>query len=255
MAENTLIEWADHTQNFWIGCQKVSPGCDGCYAEADFDLRKHWVKWGPHGKRRRTAESTWKLPFRWQRKAAEFVHTHGGRQRIFCSSLCDVFDNHRTVLPEWRAAAWETIRSTPDLDWMLLTKRPENIAKMLPPDWGNGWHNVWLGATMENQQWFDRRWPILAAIPAVVHFVSVEPMLGPVSIAAARPSCIICGGETSQGEHKARPMSLAWARALRDECVAAGVPYFFKQTTDKGPIPDDLMVRQFPTIDKARAVA
>ena len=104
MTEDTSIEWADHTQNFWIGCQKVTEGCDGCYAEADFDLRKHWVKWGPHGERRRTAESTWKLPFRWQRKAAEFFHTHGRRQRIFCSSLCDVFDNHRTVLPEWRAA-------------------------------------------------------------------------------------------------------------------------------------------------------
>jgi protein gp37 len=256
MADVTEIAWADSTHNPWIGCQKVTEGCELCYAEADFDHRKHWVQWGPHSERRRTSESTRRQPFTWQRQAAKFVLVHGRRRRVFCGSLCDVFDNHRTVLPEWRDELWETIRSTPDLDWMLLTKRPENIAKMLPANWGSGWRNVWLGATMENQRWFDHRWPILSAVPAIVHFVSCEPMLGPVTIGDARPDWIICGGESSQGKRKARHMDLAWARSLRDECAAAGGAYFFKQVTDKGPIPDDLLVRQFPTpATKARAAA
>jgi protein gp37 len=114
---------------------------------------------------------------------------------------------------------------------------------MLPADWRNGWPNVWLGTTCEDQQHFDRRWPILRDVPAVVHFISYEPALGPLEIGVARPSWIICGGESGGG---ARYMEPAWARALRDECAAAGVAFFMKQMTRKRPIPDDLLVRQFP---------
>jgi protein gp37 len=162
-----------------------------------------------------------------------------------------VFDNRA---PDGaRDDLWQLIRATPQLDWLLLTKRPENIAKMLPADWSSGWSNVWLGTTCEDQAHFDRRWPILRAVPAAVRFISYEPALGPLSIGSARPSWIICGGESGAG---ARYMESAWARALRDECAAAGVPFFFKQMTGKKTIPDDLLVRQFPTpATTARAAA
>lgn len=240
MAEQSKIEWTDHTFNPWEGCQKVSPGCDNCYAE-ERDCRFHGGKhWGPHAPRRRMSESYWRQPHKWQRNADAF-HERGRRQRVFCASLADVFDNKA---PEGdRERLWQTIRDTPTLDWLLLTKRPENIAKMLPPDWGEGWSNVWLGSTMEDQDNFNRRWPVLAAIPAAIRFVSYEPALGPLTIDEARPDWLICGGETGTNR---RYMPTEWARALRDECAAVGVPFFMKQMTGKAPIPDDLLVRQFP---------
>ena len=243
MAQNSKIEWCDHTHNPVYGCQKVSPGCDHCYAETMMDHRYHKVEWGPHGKRIRTSEANWRKPYTWAKKAGCFQAQHGRRQRVFCASLADVFDNR---WPDGtREDLFRVIRDTPQLDWMLLTKRPENIAKMLPADWGNGWPNVWLGTTCEDQQYFNRRWPILREVPAVVHFVSYEPALGPLVIGDARPTWIICGGESGAGR-RTRHMEPAWARALRDECVAAGVAFFMKQMTRKSPIPDDLLVRQFP---------
>jgi protein gp37 len=241
MAENSKIEWTDHTFNPWVGCQKVSPGCDHCYAEA-WAKRTGSVEWGPHGERRRTTPDYWRNPHRWVRKAK------GARKRVFCASVADVFDNRAPAGA--REDLFELIRATPQLDWLLLTKRPENIAKMLPAAWGSGWPNVWLGTTCEDQHHFDRRWPIIGDVPAVVHFVSYEPALGPLRLGDARPSWVICG-ESGAG---ARYMEPAWARALRDECAAAAVPFFFKQMTGKKPIPDDLLVRQFPTLDaQARA--
>lgn len=258
MGENTAIEWADHTFNPWIGCTKVSPACDHCYAEA-WDargLQGQPTRWGPHASRTRTSAANWRKPLAWNRQAED----EGRRYRVFCASLADVFDNHRSIENQWRDDLWKLIYATPHLDWLLLTKRPQNIAKMLPdhygaPAWGDGWPNIWLGTTVENQEEADRRIPVLLSIPAKVHFLSCEPLLGPVDLTELeRPEwpgtgifsaleCdvdpaddgewggrtikwVICGGESGPG---ARPMHPDWARSLRDQCQAAGVPFLFKQ--------------------------
>lgn len=176
MAENSKIEWTDHTFNPWIGCTKVSPGCDNCYAEARMDHRLKQVQWGPHGERKRTSAAYWRAPMAWDRKAA----AAGVRHRVFCASLADLFDN--AVPSEWRADLFDLIKATPNLDWLLLTKRPQNIAKYLPSDWDSGYPNVWLGTSVENQTEADRRIPELLNVPAVVRFLSMEPLLGPVDL-------------------------------------------------------------------------
>jgi protein gp37 len=235
MGENSKIEWTDHTFNPWIGCQKVSPGCDHCYAEAMMDHRYHKVEWGPHGERKRTSEANWRKPRHWAKAARDT----GKRPRVFCASLADIFDNQ--VPHQWRDDLWALIDQTPQLDWLLLTKRPENIAKMLP-EYGQP-RNVWFGMTAEDQEHFDRRWRIFRQLDATVLFVSYEPALGPLKLGFAAPDWIICGGESGKG---AREMDPIWARSLRDECAAHGTPFFMKQMTGKAPIPDDLLVRQFP---------
>ena len=247
MAEQTAIAWTDHTFNPWWGCTKVSPGCDHCYAET-LDRRTGGRHWGPHAARRRTSEKNWHQPLRWN-QAAERA---GVRRRVFCASMADVFDN--AVPAAWRADLWDLIRATPSLDWQLLTKRPQNIEKMLPPDWGLGWSNVWLGTTVENQVEANRRVPILLDVPAAIRFLSCEPLIGPVDLRSidlvggheevlplgagwlgrlvpgeeegSRIGWVICGGESGAG---ARPMHPDWARSLRDQCATAGVPFFFKQ--------------------------
>lgn len=182
MAENSKIEWTHHTFNPWIGCQKVGPGCDHCYAEEMMDTRYGRVEWGPHGDRSRTKPGYWKKPLAWDRDAA----AAGERRRVFCASLADVFDNHRSILPEWRDELWELIGKTPNLDWMLLTKRPGNIANMLPVpfDFDRLYPNVWLGCTIVNQEEADRDIPKLLAVRAKVRFLSMEPLLGPVDLTA-----------------------------------------------------------------------
>ncbi|BEV44737.1 phage Gp37/Gp68 family protein [Afipia carboxidovorans] len=229
MAENSAISWCDHTQNFWIGCTKVGPGCDHCYAERD-NARRKWVEgWGPGAPRRRT--KTWGDPLRWDRAAALM----GRRPRIFCSSLADFFDNE--VDPAWRTEAWGVIRCTPHLRWMILTKRIGNAAKMLPLDWPLS--NVGLLATVVNQAEADRDIPKLLATPAMWRGLSIEPMLGPVDIShwltgheGIGLDWVICGGES--GPH-ARPMHPSWPRSLRDQCAAAGVAFHFKQWGEWAP--------------------
>jgi protein gp37 len=245
MAENSKIEWTDHTFNPWIGCTKVSPGCDHCYAES-MAKRYGWVTWGPHGERKRTSVANWRKPLQW----AKAARGTGKRPRVFCASLADVFDNQ--VPTEWRSDLFTLIASTPELDWLLLTKRPQNLAKMFPV---GPWDNIWLGTTAEDQKHYDERWPILAKQRNVpVRFISYEPAIGPMDLfstaivldhpAKMFPDWIICGGESGPG---ARMMNPTWARDLRDQCHhLGGVAYFFKQMTGKKPIPDDLMIRQFP---------
>lgn len=236
MGENSRIEWTTHTFNPWIGCQNVSPGCDHCYAEA-MSNRYGWTTWGPHGERKRTSEANWRKPRQWARAAK------GSRPRVFCASLADVFDNR--VPDAWRSDLFALIEDTPELDWLLLTKRPENIAKMLWPKWDNGLpFNIWVGATCEDQKHYDRRWPVLARVPAAVRFISYEPAIAPLTIVWGAPDWIICGGESGP---RARLMDPAWARAVRDQCADSGIAFFAKQMTGKAPIPDDLLVRQFPS--------
>lgn len=242
MAENSLIEWCNHTFNPWWGCTKVSAGCTNCYADA-LDHRTGGGHWGPTGDRRLTKD--WSGPRRWDRAAMESCRPH----RVFCASMADVFDDHRSILPEWRDRLWDLIRETQHLDWLLLTKRPENIATMLPPDWGAGWDNVWLGASVEDQTTADERIPHLLDVPAAKRFLSCEPLLGPVDLEkpiAGLPrnywnywienfnpiDWVIVGGESGP---KARPMHPDWARDLRDQCYDTGTAFFFKQWGEWSP--------------------
>jgi protein gp37 len=256
MAEKTEIAWCDSTHNEWVGCQKVSAGCDNCFAEALMDTRYHRVEWGQRkmlgvapsvGTRSLTSLANRRKPHSWQRRAAAFRAEHGRRQRVFCSSLSDIFDNQ--VPDEWRVGLWETIRATPDLDWLLLTKRPENIEKMLPVSWHDDfdlWQHVWLGTTCEDQAAYDKRWPILRDIPARVRFISYEPAIGPLDIRAGHdvfPEWLICGGESGP---KARDMPEDWADAVRFDCGVVGTAFFMKQMSRLAPIPHRLMVREFP---------
>ena len=242
MGQATGIEWCDHTYNPWMGCTKVSPACDHCYAEAQEDARYGRVEWG--GPRRRTSEATRRAPSRWDREAA----AAGERRRVFCMSLGDFWDNQ--VPDEWRIEALNVIRQCRSLDWLILTKRPQNILKMLPTDWGSlGWSHVWLGATVENMVEARRRIPILLRVPARVHWLSVAPLLEPLDL---RPwlGCgidwIVVGGET--GAKDARYMEPDWARDLRDQCSDTGAALFLKQMWKRQPIPADLMVREYPAL-------
>ena len=131
---------------------------------------------GPHAPRKRTSEQNWKNPIKWNAEARAFKREHGRRPRVFCASLADVFDNQAPS--EWRKDLFALIRECRRLDWLMLTKRPQNILKMLPADWGDGYRNVWLGATAEDQTYFDQRWKYLQNIPAVIKFISYEPALG-----------------------------------------------------------------------------
>lgn len=265
MGENSKIEWTEHTFNPWMGCTKVSPACDGCYAEALMDLRYGKVQWGPHGERVRTAPTNWKQPIKWDKAAA----AAGTRPRVFCASLADVFDNQ--VPPEWRADLFALIRSTPNLIWLLLTKRPQNIVKMVAAIEGGLPPNAALGTTVEDQQRANLNVPALLGAkqqcnPAFA-FLSCEPLLGHISLHAlnlhtdfpsnalrgvrcvpdgsaegfhnepmAKIDWVITGGETDQGKHKARPAHPDWFRSLRDQCAAAGVAFHFKQWGEWKPL-------------------
>lgn len=281
MAENSKIEWCEHTFNPWRGCTKVSPGCAHCYAET-LSKRNPRVlgEWGPGKPRVLASEAMWQQPLKWNREAGlawknwtTAVDARAGdsgpmptRPRVFCASLADWLDDEVPI--EWLARLLQLIHDTPNLDWLLLTKRPQNWAvrclataihmagyrdgqissrgptatEMSGGDmvwiWGkegNPPANVWIGTTVEDQARVDERIPHLLQIPAKVLFLSCEPLLGHVAIRAGcswslEDDCgihwVICGGES--GPH-ARPMHPDWARGLRDQCRAAGVPFFFKQ--------------------------
>jgi protein gp37 len=267
MAENSKIEWCDHTFNPWVGCTKISPACDNCYAESWAYRAGRANLWQGH--RSRTSEANWREPLKWNRKAQEA----GVRARVFCASLADVFDNQ--VPEEWRLDLYKLIRDTPHLDWMLLTKRPQNIKKFFPQD-GAAWTNVWLGTTVENQEQVSRLDHLLAN-KAAMYFASCEPMLEPLDIkkylmgeeehgvdwsrevGSKVGACIgwrsgldmvICGGESGSGA-RIWPGFFDAARSLRNQCRAYNVAFFMKQTQGVSkrsmpPIPDDLMIREIP---------
>lgn len=228
MAQVTGIEWADATANFWIGCTKLSPACDHCYAERDWGeggLRAR-VTWGPHGDRSKAkagASTCRKL----QREAADFYAEHGRMRRVFVNSLSDFGDNHRSILPEWRSEFWQIVRECPDLIFLILTKRPQNIPGYLPSDWMWGYPNVWIGTTAENQTEYDRRKMHLEAIPAALRFLSMEPLLSEVQMGdLSKIGWVIAGGESGQGYREAPDNA---ARMIRDQCATAGVPFLWKQ--------------------------
>lgn len=255
MAESSKIEWTDATFNPWVGCTKVSPACDNCYAE-DWAKRFGDVEWG-NAPRRRTGEKNWNKPRKWNRDADAWEAENGRPRFVFCASLADVFDNQ--VPDDWRDDLWKLIKECDRLIWLLLTKRPQNIRKMLPADWGPGYPNVWLGTTVENQEIANRNVPELLSIPAAKRFLSIEPILGPVDLSnmkvwldddpawlnalsggaliegkaidklqhySNRVHWVISGGESGKN---ARPAHPDWYRSLRDQCQEAGVPFHFKQ--------------------------
>lgn len=232
MAENSKIEWTDHTFNPWIGCTKVSPGCANCYAET-LNSRMKWTEWGDHGKRVRTSESNWKLPLKWNREAK----ASGIRKKVFCASLADWLDYKAPTA--WRRDLLELINATPWLDWQLLTKRPESFSARMHEAMGQGsdlarqWlngkipNNVWAGISAEAQNRYDERIRFLYKIPARIRFVSAEPLLGPIDMIDMEPDWLIVGGESGAN---ARPINPEWVRSLRDQCKAlTGCAFFFKQ--------------------------
>lgn len=279
MGADSKIEWTHHTFNPWRGCTHVSPGCEHCYAEALAKRNPSTLgTWGAGGTRVVAAEAYWRQPLRWDAAAS----AAGERHRVFCASLADVFED-RPELDQPRARLFALISATPHLDWLLLTKRPA-VAHAMLTDRGDGsllfamddvrgggagdfaWplQNLWLGTSVEDQRRADSRVPILLECPAAVHFLSCEPLLGPVELAAWLPHVVmrrseaerltaeehaairlvataasrkawpdlpridwlIAGGESGPG---ARPMDLAWARSLVEQGRAAGVPVFVKQ--------------------------
>jgi protein gp37 len=251
--KNTNIAWCHHTHNIWEGCTKVGPGCDNCYAENRNQRFHAGNNWGPGAPRLLRSDAYWREPLKWERDHEAFYQQHGCRQRVFCSSLADVFDNEGPA--DQRARLFELIKATPHLDWLILTKRIGNAVKMLPADWGDGYPNVWLGATVVNQEEADRDIPKLLNTPARLRWLSMEPLLGTVKLGSIPPvnknapcttdaltgvtywpDCdvdhgakidwIVIGGESG---HNARPMHPDWARSLRDQCISAGVPFLFKQ--------------------------
>lgn len=262
MGKATSIAWTDHTFNPWWGCEKVSAGCANCYAET-FSKRVGQGVWGKDAPRRFFGEKHWREPLKWDRDALE----GGVRRRVFCASMADVFED-RPDLVEQRSRLFGLIQNTQSLDWLLLTKRPENIARLMP-GWATPlaeivWPNVWLGTSVENQEQANARIPHLLEVPAMVRFLSCEPLLGPVDVSgfmwpvhdrwpsqyrtasearadgavvtrhrqgvvwAGTPfvKWVIAGGESGPG---ARPCDVAWIRSLRDQCRDAGTAFFCKQ--------------------------
>lgn len=286
MAENSAIEWTHHTFNAWRGCSKVHAGCTNCYAEVNYSVKMHGVKWGPDGTRVRLSDAGWSQPLKWNRDAQQA----GERRRVFCASLADVFEdwqgpilNHlgeelcvchgcgkytnyhgecgggeplcsraprRMTLDDLRRDLFKMIDATPWLDWLLLTKRPENVRRMWPeksyvdcgvlsdnPPSSFYRDNVWLGTSISDQETADEWVPNLLANGdlAPVLFLSAEPLLGPIDLSSAvikrrigdrQPNWVIVGGESG---HNARACDIAWIEAIARECDGAGVPLFIKQ--------------------------
>ena len=220
MAETTEISWTDSTFNPWWGCTKISPGCDHCYAQA-FDHRLGGDHWGSRNPRRMLSDDNWQEPFRWNRKA----EAQGVRHKVFCGSMCDWADKHAPR--ELRERLWNVIRQTPYLDWLMLTKRPNNARRYLPDDWHDGYPNVWLGVTVENGKHGLPRVDKVRGIPAAMRFLSIEPLLedlGTLNLESI--DWVIVGGESGPG---ARPMASEWMDNIRRQCREQGVAFFFKQ--------------------------
>ncbi|XXX79249.1 DUF5131 family protein [Sorangium sp. So ce134] len=173
MGSDSKIQWTHHTYNPWWGCEKVSPACKHCYAEAFAKRTGHAVWGGDASPRRFFGDKHWEEPIKWNRAAEKA----GERHRVFCASMADVFEARDDLDPH-RARLWELIETTPALDWLLLTKRPEEIMRRIPERWRDGLPvNVWVGTTVENQEMAEQRIPHLLRVPARVRFLSCEPLL------------------------------------------------------------------------------
>ncbi len=243
MGSDSKIEWTDHTFNPWIGCTKVSAACENCYA-ARQAKRTKFAKhaFGPKGVRYVVSDRQWREPLKWNAAA----QAAGKPALVFCGSMCDVFEQRDVTLVVQRTRLWKLIEQTPDLRWMLLTKRPENVQYMVPWPWlpHDGWQSrnpgtwpahVAVGVTIENQKTCDARLLRLLSIPAAMRFVSCEPLLGRVWLPEDQRKqldWVITGGESGP---KARPTHPDWFRSLRDQCAASNTPFLFKQWGEYRP--------------------
>lgn len=242
MSQQTIIAWTDHTFNAWMGCTRVSEGCRYCYAA---DLTKNrmglnlWGKTAP----RQITKSPWKNLWHWNLKA----RSEGVVRKVFCGSLMDWAED-RQDLTEPRARMWKAIRSCESLIFQMLTKRPQNIKKFLPEDWGEeGYPNVWLGCTIEDNRVADRA-AALIENPAPIHYVSYEPAIGPLDqLDLTHIEWVIYGGESGQ---KRRPEDKQWARDMHKRCSDRGIAFFHKQSagirTEMGIELDGQIVREYP---------
>lgn len=265
MGDVTGISWCDHTHNSWWGCLEVSPGCEKCYARILAERFGHAVWGAPRDTERMiTSNANWRKPLVWNARAAANdtnwddktwrPAVRGGQRRlVFSASMSDVFEWHPQLdLPRQRL--WKLIEDTPYLDWLLLTKRPMNIKRMLPKAWlDDPRPNVWLGTSAEDQERADLRIPYLLDVPAVVHFISAEPLLGPIDfgdyLGPERINWVITGGESGAGH---RPMDPKWVEDIDAQCDDAAIAHFFKQhggrrPGDGGCLLFDMEVKQFPT--------
>jgi protein gp37 len=244
MGEKTAIAWTDHTFNPWWGCERVSPGCQHCYAET-FAKRTGNDVWGKSADRRYFGDKHWAEPLKWNAAAERDGQLH----LVFCASMADVFEDRESHVPH-RERLFDLIEATPHLTWQLLTKRPENVLSMTRYRWFHGFpENVWVGTTVEDQERAVVRLPLLREIPAAVRFVSAEPLLAQVDLGGLPGvEWVICGGESGPGH---RPLNLDHARTLRDQCAAFEIPFFFKQVggykpTAGGDLLDGESIKQFP---------
>lgn len=259
MAENSKIEWTDHTCNLWWGCTKVTPGCDHCYAETLAHRWNHDV-WG-NNSLRRVIKSAFDDFKRYQKAAAASGRVH----RVFVGSMMDIFEKPMDTIGMAMDTGWlrdkyfnEVIPATPNLLHLMLTKRPSNINKYIPESWKtNPPTNVMFGTSPCDQATADKLIPQLLEVNGF-KFLSVEPMLAPItfvqswidkdryfSLVGGTIDWVICGGESGHGK---RPFNADWARSIRDECKAVGVAFFMKQMDKVQPIPEDLMIREFPKL-------
>lgn len=245
MAEETGIAWTDSTFNAWWGCSKVGPECDNCYAETlDHSLGGH--HWGHRSKPRQMSVSNWRSPRVWNRDHQEFFDKHNRKRRVFCGSMMDWCDINADQTQ--RDRLWKLIAETPNLNWLMLTKREPLIKRFLPQDWNEGYENVSLGVSVGNKKNGFPRIDRLRKIPAKTRFLSIEPLLedlGEINLDGIH--WVIVGGESGPGF---RPMNMDWAKNIHAQCELAGIPFFFKQQGGLDGGTNDFfgsVVQNFPT--------
>ncbi len=235
MADKTGITWTNRTWNPWRGCTKITPGCTNCYMFTE----QYRYKLDPTVVTR-TGNDIWKKPKKWTKEAER----DGKRLMVFTCSWSDWF--HKDA-DQWRAEAWKIVKDNPLLIFQILTKRHERMAECLPPDWGSGYENVWLGVTVENNKYVHRA-DVLRSVPARIKFISAEPLLGPMpDLDLTGIHWLISGGESGPDY---RPMDPAWAIELRDMCKRAGTAFFHKQgasfAAGQDPYLDGKKYEEFP---------
>ncbi len=230
MGRNSSIGWCHHTFNPWMGCLKVSSACEQCYAE-QYVNHYHGKFWGPAATtpRKKTSDGTWRNPTKWNKEAAK----NNARYRVFCASLADVFEDHPMVEP-WRIELFNLIANTPYLDWLLLTKRPENILKFIPEVWRNGHcpKNIWFMTTTEDQETYDKRWPEVELIrekTGNIAGVSMEPLRGYVDLRKHKslPDWVIVGGESGPLD-KIERLNMNAVKDIQNQ-LPKSTAFFFKQ--------------------------
>ena len=252
MADKTGIAWTDSTFNAWWGCVKVGPECANCYAET-LDVATGGHNWGIGTRPRTMSSSNWRRPRIWEREHEKFFEENGHKRRVFCGSVMDWADKNApgTLVGDkefnQRDRLWSLIKETPNLSWLMLTKRSPNIVKYLPSDWGEGYQNVALGVSVGDRKHGLPRIDDLRKVPAKIRFLSIEPLiedLGKINLEGIH--WVIVGGESGENF---RPMKMEWALNIYEQCLEQNIPFFFKQTGGLDGGTNDFfgtVVQQFP---------